>query len=459
MQPVTVRRLSLRLRRTKVRLFLSKYERKSQNKKEKVSFFFWIFMVISNYIGEENCLHQRAVFVSLQDGFSYHRKELCFTKTGYVRGEIQRKMRYVSMKKLQPGMVLGCDMYDFTTEALLKRGKVLTEHLIKRLADYGYQGVYIDDDISSGVEVKELVRVETRVHAIEAIRAMDVDAAKDVAEDIVEQILDADDVSVDMVDLRSYDDYTYFHSVSVAILAVIVGSALDYSKSRLWELCLSGMFHDIGKMFIDPNILNKPALLTSEEFGCMREHPRYSYKFLNQHADISEAVKLGTLCHHENEDGSGYPLGISGEQIPPFAKILHVVDVYDALASKRPYKQAYACSEAVEYLMGGSTTMFDEEIVSVFVKHVPIYPKGMSVILSDGREGIVSAYNEASNLRPKIRLMNGREIDLMNIDEYSALTILKPNNDDMALAEDIEEIEHKRKRRRETYQKNKKDAF
>ena len=168
-------------------------------------------------------------------------------------------------------MVLGCDMYDFTTEALLKRGKVLTEHLIKRLADYGYQGVYIDDDISSGVEVKELVRVETRVHAIEAIRAMDVDAAKDVAEDIVEQILDADDVSVDMVDLRSYDDYTYFHSVSVAILAVIVGSALDYSKSRLWELCLSGMFHDIGKMFIDPNILNKPALLTSEEFGCMRE--------------------------------------------------------------------------------------------------------------------------------------------------------------------------------------------
>ena len=81
------------------------------------------------------------------------------------------------------------------------------------------------------------------------------------------------------------------------------------------------------------------------------------------------------------------------------------------------------------------------------------------IILSDGREGIVSAYNEASNLRPKIRLMNGREIDLMNIDEYSALTILKPNNDDMALAEDIEEIEHKRKRRRETYQKNKKDAF
>lgn len=356
-------------------------------------------------------------------------------------------MRYVSMERLQPGMILGCDMYDFTTEALLRRGKVLTKRLIERLESYGYQGIYIDDDISKDVEVKELVQAETRKRALESIRARDVEAAKDVAKDIVEQVLDAEDVAVDMVDLRSYDDYTYFHSVNVAILAVIVGAALDYSKSKLWELCLAGMFHDIGKMYVDPQILNKPALLTSEEFADMKEHPRYSYEFLDKRADVSEAVKRAVLCHHENEDGSGYPLGLSGQEIPPYAKILHVVDVYDALASKRPYKQAYACSEAVEYLMGGSTTMFDEAVVSTFVKHVPIYPKGMSVLLSDGREGIVSAYNKVSNLRPKIRLMDGKEIDLMDIDTYSALTILKTDNGDMARAEDIEEMEHKRRKR------------
>lgn len=358
-------------------------------------------------------------------------------------------MRYMPMCSVQPGMILGRDMYDFTNQILLKAGKVLNKNLVKRLMDYGYQGVYIDDALSSDIEIEELITMEMRSRALNCLKQLDLDAARDVAKEIVEQILHAESISLDMIDLRSFDDYTYYHSVSVAVLATIVGMGMGYQFDELQALCVAGMFHDMGKLFIDAEILNKPTRLTAEEFQTIKQHPQKSYDFLSDKWDMTSNIKMGVLCHHENEDGSGYPLGLHGDKIHPFSKILHVVDVYDALSSKRPYKKAYACSEALEYLMGGSTSMFDERVVNVFMQYVPIYPKGMGVILSNGKEGIIYENNKESSLRPKVRLLDGTVIDLMDVERYSTITILKQNNKEAITAEEIEKIEQERKEVRE----------
>lgn len=357
-------------------------------------------------------------------------------------------MRYLPIYKVEPGMILGRDMYDFTNEALLKRGKVLNQHLIKRLSDFGYQGLYIDDEFSSDLEIEELLTLEMRTRALNSLKELDVDTAMEIAEEIATKILAADSISIDMIDLRSFDDYTYYHSINVAVLATIVGMGMGYSTEKLRDLCVAGMFHDIGKLDIPSEILNKPSQLTKEEFEIIKQHPQKSYDILSEKWDITADIKMGVLCHHENEDGSGYPFGYSGNHIHPFAKILHVVDVYDALSTKRPYKKAYARSEAMEYLMGGSTTMFDERVVDVFMHYVPVYPKGMGVILSDGREGIICENNRKSSLRPKVRLMDGTEIDLIDVEKYSTLTILKQNDEDAITAEEIEKAERKRRQMR-----------
>ena len=187
---------------------------------------------------------------------------------------------------------------------------------------------------------------------------------------------------------------------------------MGFSADKLKELCIAGMFHDMGKLEVPAEILNKPSKLTTEEYDIIKKHPQKSYDLLADRFEISSNVRMGVLCHHENEDGSGYPRGLTGDKINIFAKILHVVDVYDALTSKRSYKKAYACSEALEYLMGGTATLFDEKVVDVFMKYVPIYPKGMQVLLSDGRKGVIVRNNHISSLRPVVRMVVGLDIDL-----------------------------------------------
>ena len=129
------------------------------------------------------------------------------------------------------------------------------------------------------------------------------------------------------------------------------------------------------------------------------------------------------IYHHENVDGSGYPEGITDEELTIYARILHVADVYDALISKRPYKDGYSPYEACEYLMGGCGIMFDAEVVAVLLKYVPLYPKGMAVNLSDGRKGVVYENSGEHNLRPVIRLTDYRLLDLLDSKNLS-ITIL-----------------------------------
>lgn len=350
-------------------------------------------------------------------------------------------MRYVIMDDVQPGMILGRDIYDFAARTLLSEGKELSQELIRKLKERGYPGVYIDDDWSRDIHVEEIISMELRTNAAMSLRDLDMDATMDVSGKIVEQISQAKVLSLDIMDLKSYDDYIYRHSVNVAVLSTIIGMGVGYDTAELKDLCLSAMCHDLGKILIDQRILNKPGKLNAMENEVVRRHPQLSYDMLYDRWNIPARVKAGVLCHHENEDGSGYPNGLPGDKIHPFAKIIHVADVYDALSSKRPYKEACSYSESFEYLMGGCGTLFDQKIVEIFANYVTIYPKGMMVELSDGQQAVVMENNKNDRVRPKVKLLDGQVLDLRDTAKNRNITIVKQSGTHAMVADEIEENE------------------
>ena len=252
-----------------------------------------------------------------------------------------------------------------------------------------------------------MITPQLRQEGQERIRACDIDGCKLIARRMVEEILSCGNVSLDLTDLRSYDDYTYAHSVNVAVYCGVIGMGMGMSEVELGHLVTAALLHDLGKLQIPDEILNKPGRLTQEEYLIMKSHATLSYQIISERWDISAHIKEAVLHHHENVDGSGYPDGLEGAQQTMFTRILHVADVYDALTSRRPYKEPYAPYEATEYLMGGCGIMFDREVVETLLKYVPLYPKGTMVTLSDGREAIIYENFGVHNLRPVVRLMDG----------------------------------------------------
>ena len=203
--------------------------------------------------------------------------------------------------------------------------------------------------------------------------------------------------------LKIIDDYTFSHAVHVAIYATTLGKHLNMPSRDLYELCLAGLLHDIGKIDIPSEIVNKPGKLTDEEFSIMKEHVRHSfnrvYRFQNINRDLLNAIGQ----HHERMDGSGYLQRLSGTNIHKWARLLAVADVYDAVTSKRCYHDAMLPHEGAEILMGSSYHL-DPHMVRAFIRTISFYPVGCKVMLSTNEQGIVLGTHRDMPLRPIIHV-------------------------------------------------------
>lgn len=162
------------------------------------------------------------------------------------------------------------------------------------------------------------------------------------------------------------DHYTFGHSMRVAYFSLVTGRELGLSEEELKELELSAIFHDIGKIGTPDQVLNKPSRLTEEEFLVMKQHPEQSYEILKEYP-IFEKIALNARYHHERYDGRGYPLGMKGDEIPLFARIILIADTFDAMTSTRPYRKGLDYSVAYDELNQFSGTQFDPKCVQAFV--------------------------------------------------------------------------------------------
>lgn len=330
-------------------------------------------------------------------------------------------MRYVPSNCMRPGQQLAVNLSLDDSRVFLRNGVVLTESLIDRIKSIGFQGAYIDDDISKDLLSANIISEEIKVKAKKEIKSffsntenkneasvsMNMGKLKTVIEDMVDQIIRNRRMMVNIVDLRTFDDYTYSHSLNVALLSVVMGAALQLDTKSLRELAIAALIHDIGKVFINKTIVNKPQRLTIQEFAEMKMHSEKGYQYLRRYNRLSTLTMRGVLEHHEKYNGDGYPNGLAGDHISIYSRIICVADVYDALTSDRPYRGALIPSDAFEYIMSGYNTQYDPDIVKVFVQKVAPYPIGTCVVLSNGKTGIVIQNHEGFGLRPIIRIIEG----------------------------------------------------
>lgn len=354
-------------------------------------------------------------------------------------------MLFITNKHLKPGMILAKDIVLYSNSnfntLLLTKGQVLNNTFIKRILYHNIEGAYIESEAFADIKVDSYIDDKLKAESLTQIKdvyynfqmssgkinASTIKQMSSIVNDLITELLYKDDLTYNVIDFKNFDSYTFQHCLNVAILSISTGISLGLSESKLHDLGISGLFHDIGKMSVPVEILNKPGKLTEEEYEIIKAHPINAAKQLQNlvSSDVLRAIE----SHHEKLDGTGYPYGRTANNINYYAKILAVCDVYDALTSDRPYRKSAFPNEVIEYIMGCADTHFDYEILQHFIKIIVAYPIGTFVKLSNGKLAVVVKNYPENIIRPLIRIVNsdgtvGEDVDLLYDKRYMNVTIV-----------------------------------
>lgn len=210
--------------------------------------------------------------------------------------------------------------------------------------------------------------------------------------------------------IRYFDDSTYAHSLNVAMLANIFGRWMHFSDDELKLLTVAGMLHDIGKIMIPPEIIKKPGRLTKEEFDVIKQHPTKGYQLLTER-NVDERIARAALLHHEKCDGSGYPLGVDASKISSLAKVITIIDVYEALTANRCYREGICPFEVIKMYEDEGYQKYESQYLVPFLRGISDTYLHNTVLLNDGRRGEIVMTNQMNPSRPGI-LIDNEYVDL-----------------------------------------------
>lgn len=344
-------------------------------------------------------------------------------------------MRLVSIEMLRPEMKIARPVYQQGT-LILPEGRSNVTRFIPNLRNMGIEYVYVVDDKSEGIEIPDAIAERTRTNCKQVLQStMQQFAATDRLEikelqqcvgDVISDILRNPDVQVSLNDIASNDEYTFTHSVSTMVYALMIARKLNYSEQMLGVLGMGTLLHDIGKMIIDPSIMYKASDLTKQEYEYVKMHTFYGYQTLRRIAMLPEQARVIAYMHHERLNGKGYPRGLAGDEISEAARIVAIADVYDALTTDRCYRKKWPAHKAMEFLIERCESEFDTTLVGLFTQQLAVYPNGSMVRLSNRYIGIVCDQNTNMPLRPIIRVIQnpeGKDITPYEIDLMRELSI------------------------------------
>lgn len=204
--------------------------------------------------------------------------------------------------------------------------------------------------------------------------------------------------------VRAKDDYVYQHNVGVGVISTLIGRWIQLDEAELLILSLAATLHDVGKVKLPLEVLNKPGKLTEVEFQLIKKHTIYGYELLKGTTGLSQRIARVALQHHEREDGNGYPLGLKKENIDLFSSIVAVADIFHAMSSNRPYHEPLTFHEIISQMSEGKFGALNPRIISLFIENMMKRLVGKQVLLTDGREGEVVYINPHNIETPLIKL-------------------------------------------------------
>lgn len=240
-------------------------------------------------------------------------------------------------------------------------------------------------------------------------KGVDVSRAKNLVHELADNIMVSPNAMMWLTHLKKRHEYTLTHSINVCILALTFGRYLKLDKSQLELLGLGALLHDIGKLRIPPEILDKPGKLTDAEFEIMKSHPVEGHKILKTDGNMPLDALDIVLHHHERINGKGYPAQLNKEQITRLTKLTSIVDVYDAITSDRCYHDGISPYKALQNIYSWTSGHFDKEYVEEFMGCMGIYPVGTIVKLNDGQIAVVIATTKSTRLRPMVLLVKNQQ--------------------------------------------------
>lgn len=257
-------------------------------------------------------------------------------------------------------------------------------------------------------------QAEELIKQIELSGPMDVPTAARTVDHVAEAMEENPAALVWLTRIKRQDRYTAQHCINVAILCMGLAVGLEWSRKEIREVGLAGLLHDLGKVKVDGEILRKPGRLTVTEFNEVKEHCRYGYEMLLEDELVSRNVAEAVLCHHEQPDGKGYPQGLTGAAIPPMARLVAVVDAYDAITSNRSYDPARSHHEALGILWKRRGAQFDTHTVESLIRFMGWVTPGTLVVLNTGQLAVVLESPSQRGLRPLVALLtrNGEDWEL-----------------------------------------------
>ncbi len=286
--------------------------------------------------------------------------------------------------------------------------------------------VFVMDEevvLSKETQIKTFKAVSDIIFQVKNDAIINSEQTIEITNTLVNEVLQAPDALVNLMDIKSFDDYTFTHNVNVSTIALLIGLNMGLERNELEELATGCLLHDVGKIKLPLELLSKTSHLNDEELGRFRAHSRLGYDVLIKSRGLTEKMRLVALQHHEQFKGNGYPGKLKGEEINLYARICSVANAYDALTTERPHRLAMSPYDAIKIINAGIDTQYDPRIVQAFIKKFSLYPSGSFVKLNDGSIALVIRNNESSVIRPVVRLLkhsDGRlyekreELDLLS---------------------------------------------
>ncbi|MEZ3447498.1 MAG: HD-GYP domain-containing protein [Lachnospiraceae bacterium] len=379
-------------------------------------------------------------------------------------------MRQIPITALTPGMVTAEDIVSYDHVTIVPKGIILTDNIISRLEGYSIYYAQIEDDLivdlstpmaNSAILMQDAAianlyspddpaRDSTTNRQFQRFSQSFARCAEHYENNLMKSLYrgepfrsnellketlallyqDKQGVSVfDMLlNMHNAEDSVYNHCIDVALISNVLARWLNFSEADQMMATACGLFHDVGKFMLPTGVLRKPGKLTPDEFEIVKTHTTEGFHLLGRYSSIPEPVKNAALMHHEKCDGSGYPYGLSGDEIDKFSKIVTIADIFDAMTSERVYRAAMCPFSVIKYFEDDGIQKYEIRYILTFLENVSNSYLNHRVTLSNGMEGNVIFINPDNFSQPVIRTENNEIIDLQKSYYQSMLQLSNKKN-------------------------------